>query len=104
MAERSSSAVFPTPLKTICSGAKPGCQRPGQLTGGDDVSPRTQLPQHPENREIAVGLDRKADPMRQRSQGRVQRAVAAADRLGVIHVGRCTNLLPLSQRATRRRK
>ena len=64
IAERQLLAVFPTPLKTICSGPKPAASARA-ISPGDDVRARTEVSQHPENREIAVGLYGEADPMRQ---------------------------------------
>ncbi len=69
-------------------GGEAGSQHAGQLPRGDDVHSRAQLPQKSEHREVAVGLDGVADPVRQAGQGAIEGTVSFPNGFRVVHVSR----------------
>jgi hypothetical protein len=72
-------------------GRKPRRQGTPELARRHDVGASAEIPEHPEDSEIAVGLYGVTDAVRHRRQRRVEHGVARADRLGVVHVDRRAN-------------
>ena len=62
-ASSSSSAVLPTPLKTMAPRGEAGGERPAHLPGGDEVGAGAEVVQQAEDGQVAVRLDRVADPV-----------------------------------------
>src|SRR4051794_12613175 len=71
-------------------GGEAGSQHTGQLTSGDDVHSCPQFPQKSEHREVAVGLDRVANPVRQADQGVVEGTESSPNGFRVVHVSWCS--------------
>src|SRR5690606_2610970 len=57
-----------------------------KLARGDDVRAGAEISQHPEDCEIAVGLDRVADPMRKGRKRGVEKAIPFPDRFGIVDI------------------
>ena len=66
-----SASVLPTPAKTMRSGREPGAPRGEQLAARDDVGPRPERGEQAQDRPVAVGLHRVADPRPGRREGRL---------------------------------
>ncbi len=65
-----------------------GGEHPAHLPARDDIRPGAEVAKHPEHGEVAVGLDREADLVRDRAQRGVELPVLPADRIRVVDVGR----------------
>ena len=68
-----SASLLPTPENTIRSGAKPARSAAEQLAARHDVGAGAEAREQPQQRAVAVGLERVADAVRHAREGRGRR-------------------------------
>ena len=83
-----SSSVLPTPANTVLPGSPPASPHPVQLARRDDVEPAAVLGHHLEDAQVRVGLHRVADQRVDLGERRLERLERPQDRRLAVDVQR----------------